>query len=218
MERKKYSLILADPPWQYDNKQQNDPARGGITYPQLTMKELYELPVQRIANDDSILVMWVTFPKLVDTYYTTKQKASGGTEHNPLSIMRAWGFRPVTTLFVWVKLNPNASIDNGSIELNDLYSGLGSYTNSNAEMAIIGRRGKMLPRQARNVKQIILSPIGKHSAKPQEQYSRLDALFGDVPRIELFARKQNPPPEGWDATGLDYDGVNIRDFLYEYSS
>ncbi len=220
---KKYSLILADPPWQYDNKQQNDPTRGGITYPQMTMQELYDLPMQTIAADNSVLVLWVTFPKLMDTYYASKERVSGvknEQQYHPLSIIRQWGFRPVTTLFVWIKLRPKGVIDcidtgKEMLLLDDVYSGLGRYTNSNAEIAIIARRGKMLERVNKNVKQVIFAPIRKHSEKPREQYERLHHLFGDVPRIELFARKQNPPPEGWDATGLDYDGVDIREYLKE---
>lgn len=190
----KYDLLLADPPWEYDNKQQNDPARGGIIYPTISMKDLAELPVSNIANENSLLVCWVTWPKLCDQYYE---------KYDPLSVMRAWGFRPVTAIFVWVKENANGSF----------YSGLGRYTNSNTEFAIIARKGKMLKRKAKNVKQLIIASIGKHSAKPQEQYERLDQLFGNVSRIELFARRDNPPPSGWMATGLDYDGVDIRDFL-----
>lgn len=207
----KYNLILTDNPWRYDNQQQNDPARGGITYPTLTMEDLYNLPVSNIAADNSILVSWATFPKLFDEYYE---------KYNPLSIIRQWGFRPVTTLFVWVKLNRKGwlehTITNEDILVGGVYSGLGRYTNSNAEIAIVARRGKGIPRIAKNVKQLIFAPIGSHSAKPQEQYNRLWQLYGDVPRIELFARKENPPPDGWKATGYDFDGVDIRDYLKGY--
>lgn len=219
----KYDLILADCPWEYDNKQQNDPARGGITYPTLSMEDLYNLPVWRIANQNSILVCWVTYPKLMDQYYE---------KYDPLSIIRQWGFRPVTALFVWVKLNRKRYIRNEGnvpywdedkadaneyphLRMDDFYSGLGRYTNSNVEFAIVARMGKGLERKAKNVKQLIFSAIRGHSEKPQEQYTRLEKLYGDVKRIELFARKDNPPPIGWDATGLDYDGVDIRDFLKE---
>jgi N6-adenosine-specific RNA methylase IME4 len=202
----KYNLILADCPWEYDNRQQNDPARGGLTYPALSMKELYDLPMQNIAADNCMLVSWCTFPKLCDRYYE---------QYDPLSIIRAWGFRPVTALFVWVKTNKRAGSFEDVEDTHDFYSGLGRYTNSNVEFAIVARRGKMLERLDKTVKQVIVAPIGKHSAKPQEQYTRLHRLFGDTPRVELFARKQNPPPAGWDATGLDYDGVDIRDFLQE---
>jgi len=202
----KYDLILADCPWEYDNKQQNDPARGGITYPVLSMKDLAELPVSNIAADNSILVCWVTWPKLCDQYYE---------KYDPLSVIRAWGFRPVTALFVWVKMNKNAVIPiEEDLEPTDsFYSGLGRYTNSNTEFAIVARRGKMLERKAKNVKQLIVDPIGSHSAKPQEQYTRLYQLFGDVKRIELFARSSNLPPIGWDYTGLESTGEDIRDFL-----
>jgi N6-adenosine-specific RNA methylase IME4 len=207
---KKYNLILSDNPWEYDNKQQNDPARGGLTYPYLSMEELYNLPVEKICADDAILVNWVTFPKLVDSFYKDAKSA------NPLTIMKAWGFRPVTCLFVWIKTNRKGTAVYEDTDLDfydDFYSGLGRYTNSNAEIAIVGRRGKGLERIAKNVKQLIFAPIREHSAKPAEQYQRLDKLYGNVPRIELFARRQNLPPEGWDFTGLDSTNEDIRDFL-----
>lgn len=221
----RYKLGLLDPPWTYDNKQQNDPKRGGITYPTLTMKELYDLPVGKAFDTDSIIVVWVTHPKLMDTYYSSKERVGGvksAAEYNPLSIIRQWGFRPITTLFEWTKLNPNGYAEylpNGDIILHGgLYSGLGRYTNSNSEIAVVARKGKGLPRIEKNVKQKIFAPIGKHSAKPQEQYERLERLYGDIPRIELFARSVNPPPSGWDATGLDYDGKDIREWIQQYDT
>lgn len=223
---KKFKQGLVDCPWLYDNRQQNDPKRGGIIYPQLTMYELYNLPIGNAFADDSILFYWVTLPKLMDTYYSSKEKVGGvrnKSEYNPLSILRNWGFRPVTAAFVWVKLNPKANVlfdhTGPSIRLDDLYSGLGQYTNSNVELCIVARKGKGLPRIAKNVKQLIFSPIGEHSAKPQEQYNRIDKLYGPMDateRIELFARKQNPPPSTWSATGLDYDGVDIREWIRQW--
>ena len=82
-----------------------------------------------------------------------------------------------------------------------LYSGLGFYTNSNAEICLIGRKGKF-NRQAKNVKQIIVSPLGRHSEKPLEIRDRIVQLCGDVPRIELFAREK---ADGWDAWGNEVE-------------
>lgn len=232
-----YKLGLLDCPWAYDNRQQNDPARGGITYPTLTMKELYDIPIGNAFEKDSILIVWVTHPKLMDTYYSSKEKVGGvksAAEYNPLSIIRQWGFRPITTLFTWIKLNRNAVIrpygnsDFGFTEdtddaydhiaMSDLYSGLGRYTNSNTELAIVARKGKGLPRVQKNVKQLIFAPIGSHSAKPAIQYHRIERLYGNVSRVELFARKQNPPPMGWDATGLDFDGQDIHEWIKQYDT
>lgn len=193
----------------YDNQQQNDPARGGLQYPTLSMEQLYHLPVHKLAKDNSILVCWVTFPKLFDQYYE---------KYDPISIIRSWGFRPVTTLLVWIKTNKNGALINDDTDLtayDDYYSGLGRYTNSNAEIAIVARRGKGLERQAKNVKQVLFAPITRHSEKPQEQYRRYEQLWNvhDKQCLELFARKQNPPPAYYTATGIDYDGIDIRDLL-----
>lgn len=200
---KQYDLLLADPPWLYSNPQQNDPSRGGLTYPSLTMKEMQETDVGSLGKKDSVLVMWVTFPKLVD--YNEK--------YTIFTMLKEWNYKPKTALFVWVKTNKSA--DREILNERSFYSGLGYYTNSNAEIALIATRGKGLPRITKSVKQLIISPLRKHSEKPREQYDRLHTLYGYVDRIELFARKQNPPPEGWDATGLDYDGKTIQDFIKE---
>jgi site-specific DNA-methyltransferase (adenine-specific) len=51
------------------------------------------------------------------------------------------------------------------------------------------------------VSSAVLSPLEGHSEKPQEVRDRIVELFGDVPRIELFARQKM---DGWDAWG---DGI-----------
>jgi N6-adenosine-specific RNA methylase IME4 len=207
---KKYSVILADPPYKYDNAQTNDPKRGGIVYPTMLVSEMAKIPIHKCAADNSILIVWTTFPKLTDRKY----------DIDFFEMVRLWGFAPVTALFIWIKTNKRGEAiyeDTNLLEYDDYYSGLGRYSNSNAEVAFVARRGKGLERRAKNVKQLIFAPIGEHSAKPQEQYARIEALYGDVPRIELFARKQNPPPEGWDAVGLDWEpSIDIRDWIKAY--
>lgn len=49
-----------------------------------------------------------------------------------------------------------------------------------------------------------------HSYKPEEQYSKIEELFGDVSRIELFARNTRP---GWDSIGNGLNGLDIREIL-----
>ena len=239
---KLYDVILCDAPWTYDNAQQNDPKRGGITYDTMTMQELHDLPMHKCMKPNSIMFFWVTLPKLVDSYYSSKEKVGGikSNIENPLSIIHAWGFRPVTAAFVWVKLTKNGyihpydTLDFGEnepyweedkrdancydhIKISELYSGLGRYTNSNVELCLVCRRGKGLPRVAKNVKQVIFAPIGEHSAKPQIQYERIHRLYGDVNYLEIFARKQNPPPVYYDAVGLDWEpSTDIREWIKQY--
>lgn len=84
---KKYSVIYADPPWNY--------AAGGKTrnverhYRTMKPEDIYSLPVQDIAEDDCLLFLWATFPNL----------------DVALETIRRWGFQYKTAAFVWVKRN-----------------------------------------------------------------------------------------------------------------
>ena len=57
-------------------------------------------------------------------------------------------------------------------------------------------------RAAKDVHQVIISHVEKHSRKPDEVRKRIERLMGDQPRIELFAREKSP---GWDVWGNEVD-------------
>ncbi len=173
---KKYSIIYADPPWLYTSDPKSKRGIWGLSqnhYKSMTFDELKKLPVADISEKDSILFMWATFPNL--------PKA--------IEVLESWGFTYKTVAFTWVKQN-KAGTDIKKY-------GLGWYTRSNAEICLIGRKGKF-DRKSAKVQQIILSPIGEHSKKPDETRDRILELCGDLPRIELFARQKTP---GWDVWG-----------------
>lgn len=128
--------------------------------------------MEQLAHKDCALFLWVTFPMLLEAW----------------GVMEAWGFTFKTVALVWVKLNRRA---------NTIYWGMGHWTRSNAEICILATRGKPT-RQAKNVHQVILSSVEEHSKKPEEARRRIEALMGDVPRVELFARQASP---GWDVWG-----------------
>jgi N6-adenosine-specific RNA methylase IME4 len=173
-----YSVVLADPPWTYSNWKGKDNGAAKAQYECMTVPEIAALPVGDIVAPNAALLMWITFPKLA--------------EGDHLPIFKAWGFRPVTTLFVWVKRYRNGNP----------YCGLGFYSRSGAEPCILGVRGKSPRRRPldRGVRQVLEAPVGRHSAKPEEQYPRIEALF-EGPYVELFARQRRP---GWDGWGRDY--------------
>jgi N6-adenosine-specific RNA methylase IME4 len=60
------------------------------------------------------------------------------------------------------------------------------------------------------VSSVIHAPRREHSRKPDEAYERIAGVFGDVPRIELFARHSAP---GWTVAGSGVDGLDIRESL-----
>ena len=102
--------------------------------------------------------------------------------------MDAWGFTFKTVAFVWVKQCRKS---------DNIFTGMGYWTRANAEICLLATRGHP-KRAARDVKQVILSHVEEHSKKPDEARRRIEALMGDVPRIELFARQATP---GWDVWG-----------------
>jgi len=173
---KKYSIIYADPPWEYADQKGNDPAMGGITYQTMPLQAIKDMPIKDITDTDCSLFLWVTMPML----------------REGLAVIEAWGFKYITCAFTWVKQNKTGM---------GIYSGLGHWTNGNAELCLFAKKGHP-KRFSKSVKQICLSPVGNHSVKPREIRERIIQLVGDLPRIELFARQK---VEGWDCWGNEVE-------------
>ena len=171
---KRYDVIYADPPWRfltYSEKGKNRSAERH--YPTMAKVDIQNLPVKRISAKDSVLFLWVTAPCLIEG----------------LELIKAWGFTYKTVAFTWVKQNKR----------NDKpFMGLGFYTRANAEYCLIATKGKVFKRQSRAVSSVIISHRERHSKKPDEVRDRIVKLFGDRPRIELFAREK---ADGWDCFG-----------------
>ena len=150
---KKYSVIYADPPWNY--------AAGGKTrnverhYRTMKPEDIYSLPVQDIAEDDCLLFLWATFPNL----------------DVALETIRRWGFQYKTAAFVWVKRNRKSP---------SWFWGLGNWTRANAEICLLATKGKP-KRASASVHSIIDAPISRHSelseALEEERNGNPDVWF-----------------------------------------
>jgi len=77
-----------------------------------------------------------------------------------------------------------------------LHTGMGYWTRSNSESCLIATKGSPL-RLATDVHQIVMAPVGEHSAKPEEVRRRIERLFPG-PYLELYGRKLVP---GWTVWG-----------------
>ncbi len=170
---KKYKVIYADPPWAYKVWSKKGAGRSAEShYPTMNIASIKALPVGELADKDCALFLWITFPMLREAW----------------GVMDAWGFTFKTVAFVWIKQCRKS---------DGLFTGMGYWTRANAEICLLATRGRP-KRAARDVKQVILSHVERHSQKPEEARRRIEALMGDVPRIELFARASSP---GWDVWG-----------------
>lgn len=184
MSDKQYALLYADPPWHFRVWSKRGLGRSAEKhYPTQNLEYLKGLNIPAICQDNCILLMWATFPCL----------------EQALELGRAWGFKYKTVAFTWVKKNRIA---------DSLFIGMGYYTRANAEIVLLFTKGKPLKRISKNVPQIFISKRERHSQKPNEIRKRIECLFGNVSRLELFAR-DNPQVDfkGWDVFGNEVSGT-----------
>lgn len=169
---KKYDVIYADPAWSYKDKALSGNRGACCKYDVMSIEDIKKLPIKNISNNDCILFMWVTMPKLNECF----------------EVIKEWGFNYKTCAFTWIKQNRKS---------NSLFWGMGRWTRANAELCLIATKGKP-KRKSAKVHSVIISKIREHSRKPDETRDRIIELCGDIPRIELFARQT---VEGWDCWG-----------------
>lgn len=149
---KKYDVIYADPPWSYRDKALAGDRGAGCKYDVMSLEDIKKLPVKDLAEEDCALFMWVTMPFLEEAF----------------AVMRAWGFEYKTCAFTWVKQNKKA---------DTLFWGMGNWTRANAELCLLGVRGKPKRKDA-GVHSVIISHIEEHSKKPSEIRDRICKLLG----------------------------------------
>ena len=173
----KYSVIYADPPWQYKVYSKKGMGRSAEShYPTMSIEDIKALPIANLADKDCALFLWVIFPCLLEGF----------------EVIKAWGFSYKTVAFVWVKQNKKA---------DTLFWGMGYWTRSNVEICLLATKGR--PKRVHaGIHQVIVSHIEEHSKKPIEVQKRIIQLMGDVPRLELFARRK---AEGFDVWGNEVD-------------
>lgn len=170
----KFSIILADPPWKFDNAAKSKGQWGGAAghYKTMTVAEICALPIADMSAANCLLAMW----------HVPAMPAEA------LEVVKAWGFKLKTMKgFTWHKLTCTG-LD---------HFGMGTMTRGNTEDCLFAVRGSP-KRISASVRQLIHAPIRGHSQKPDEAYERLEQLMGPVPRVELFARA---PRYGWSAWG-----------------
>jgi N6-adenosine-specific RNA methylase IME4 len=117
--------------------------------------------------------------------------------------MEAWGFKYKTCAFSWVKIKKDG------LPLH----GMGNYTKSNIELCLLGMRGH-IKSSDKTVPQILMHQRIGHSVKPPVVRDRIVQLFGNLSRIEIFARQRI---DGWDAIGYGIDGISVQEKIKKIS-
>lgn len=168
-----FSTILADPPWQFQNKTGKvaPEHKRLLRYPTMELKEIRELPVARLAAAKSHLYLWVPNALLQDG----------------LNVMESWGFTYKSNI-VWYKTRKDGGPDG---------RGVGFYFRNVTELVLFGVRGSMRT-LAPGRRQVNLFSTRKreHSRKPDEIYDIVEAC-SPGPYLELFARFPRPGWKQW---------------------
>lgn len=182
----KYKTILADPPWQFQNRTGKvAPEHKRLNrYPTMTMEDIKALPVEQIADESSHLYLWVPNALLPDG----------------LEVMKAWGFQYKTNI-IWEKIRKDGGPDG---------RGVGFYFRNVTEILLFGIKGAnartLSP--ARTQVNIIRSQKREHSRKPDEIIDLIEAC-SPGPFLELFARGER---DGWALWGNQANEKYVPDW------
>ena len=180
---KKYKIIYADPPWPEtsesmipvkERRKQGALLDARNHFPVMNETNIIGIgdKLSLIISDNCALFLWTT------------------SRHIPMAlrVMEHWGFRFVNVGFTWMKKNKN---------LGTPFIGLGYYTKHNAEFCLLGVKGTIKPVKF-NIPSAVYEEKREAFRKPDTVRYRIEQLFGNVPRLELFARQKI---KGWDAWG-----------------
>lgn len=180
---KKYQIIYADPPWSYGSKSAVNNTTGSKIkklsehYNSMSTSDICNLPIKEILDNDSCCFMWFTSSHGEDAY----------------RVMRSWGFKPIKIIFVWEKVTKNGTT----------CQNVGPWTMGNYEYVLFGTKGAMTKhKKINNIPEKVVAKRTKHSKKPKKIRNNIELLFGDLTRIELFAREKT---EGWDVWGNEVE-------------
>ena len=175
----RFGTILADPPWQFQNRTgKMAPEHKRLTrYPTMTLDEICALPVASIAEARSHLYLWVPNALLPEG----------------LKVMECWGFTYKSNL-IWYKTRKDGGPDR---------RGVGFYFRNVTEILLFGTRGRDVRTldPGRSQENVIATQKREHSRKPDEQYPLIEACSWG-PRLEMFARGPRP---GWTVWGNQAD-------------
>jgi site-specific DNA-methyltransferase (adenine-specific) len=121
-----------------------------------------------LSNDNSIMFMWATMPRL----------------DFAIELMKSRWFEYKTVAFTWVKTNKD-----WTYRVNPWY-----YTASNIELVIVWikweNKWRFKPAKTM-INQIVAEWLREHSRKPDEVRARIELLYPNLDKVELFARTES---------------------------
>jgi len=188
-----FDVILADPPWSYYGSGTKN-AAAAKHYDLMSDDDLLNLSVvPDLLAPSGIFFCWVTSPRL----------------DFAVDLVRHWELTPRGIAFVWVKTRKT---DNVPIGAQGIRPSITKPTSEFVMAASRVKKGRPMPLASEAVPQVLLAPRGAHSAKPEDIQDRIEQMYPNATKLEMFARRVRP---GWQAWGNEIDETHWPKQLQE---
>lgn len=192
----KYQVIVCDPPWAFGDglKKMKRPVKRSAAsqYKVMSVTDIKAIPVKELIDPRGcVLALWVPGTMLQDG----------------LDVMKAWGFVQKQT-FVWVKTKKDAL--KKETDMNKMTRvGMGRLFRQSHEIVLVGTAGKSIYNflQDKGQRSVAFDLNQGHSTKPETLQDRLDLMFPNADKLEMFGRRTRT---GWDVVGDAIDGLDIN--------
>jgi N6-adenosine-specific RNA methylase IME4 len=174
-----YQVILTDCPWRYEGSTTKWGAAEKF-YETMSDDEIFNLELPLIPP--GLVFVWATGPKL----------------HTAIDAIRAWGLHYRGVAFVWCKTKKDGTPIGAQGVRPSIVKPL-------TEFVLVGstqRTGRPLPLASEKIVQTVFAPKGAHSAKPVEVMDRIDEMYPEYRKLEMFSRGR-PHNSMWDVHGLE---------------
>lgn len=181
LPNRQFDVVLADPPWSYTGSQDKWGAAAKF-YPLMDDKDLLAFPLADVLTPKGVAFIWVTSPRL----------------DFAIDCIRAWGLTYRGIAFNWVKTK--ASDPTVPVGAQGVRPSIIKPTSELVLAASRVKQGRPMKVADESIRQIILAPRTEHSRKPEDAHERIERLYPDASKIELFARRGRP---GWTTWGFD---------------
>lgn len=183
---KKYTTIVADPPWPYHSPtavvgnggrgSQNGEVKRMIQtnvlhhYPVMSIENIKSLPINELTEKNAHLYLWTTNSFLVEAH----------------EVAKSWGFQP-KTLITWVKVKKT---DRCKPSMKTGY-----WYRSATEHILFCVKGKLRLLSDPHPTVFMATRL-KHSCKPEYSYNMIKKQ-SPGPYLELFARQRRDDFDCW---------------------
>ena len=180
-----YDVIYADPPWKYRQQRPGGMNNAADHYDVMSLEDIAALPEWKLLNKPGVVFMWTTSPMLYEA----------------MRLGQLLGLHYRGVAFVWVK----------TTRQGEPYGATGvrpSITKPITEFVLAFsnvKKGRPLKLASEKVIQTVFAPRRQHSRKPDEVAERIEELYPNAAKLEMFARETR---EGWAAFGNEVDKFN----------